>query len=143
MNTNKTDYIVNQQVNSDKINIREVLERYLIHWKLFVLFLIICLSGAYIYLRYTTPQYSATTTILIKDNQKSGVSDELKAVADLGIVGTGSTNNTENEIVILKSRKIVGSVIDSINLDVVYFVEGRIKKTEIYKLSPDLVLSDN
>ena len=75
---------------------------------------------------------------MIKDNQKSGISDELKAVSDLGIVGTGSTNNPDNEIVILKSRNIVGKVIDSLNLSISYFKEGRIKLIETYKSSENV-----
>ena len=73
---------------------------------------------------------------MIKDNQKSGISDELKAVADLGIVGTGSTNNTDNEIFIIKSRKIIGEVIDTLNLQVQYYTEGRVKRSEVYLDAP-------
>ena len=72
-------------------------------------------------LRYSTPKYSASTSIMIKDNQKSGISKELEAFKDMGIVGGGSTNNTDNEIEILKSRKIIGNVVDSLNLTISYF----------------------
>ena len=65
---------------SDSINIRQEIERYLFHWKWFVLCGFVALFFAFLYLRYTTPQFSAESTILIKDNQKSGISDELKAV---------------------------------------------------------------
>ena len=71
---------------------------------------------AYIYLRYTAHQYSASASILIKDNQKSGISKELEAFKDMGIVGGGSTNNTDNEIEIIKSRKIIGRVVDTLKL---------------------------
>ena len=125
-----------QNENSDTFNLRDELGKYLIHWKLFVLFSAVSLSVAHLYLRYATPQYTASTTIMIKDNQKSGISAELAAFEDLGIVGGGSSNNTDNEIIILKSRKIIGSVVDSLRLDIAYFKEGKVKKTEIYKNSP-------
>jgi tyrosine-protein kinase Etk/Wzc len=129
-NTNDTTGF-NAQEASETINMREELEKYLFHWKWFVLCILITLAGAYLYLRYATPVYSASTTIMIKDNQKSGISQELAAFEDLGIVG-GSGNNTDNEIEILKSRKIIGSVVDSLNLTTLYFTEGRIKKSELY-----------
>ncbi|QOD62062.1 polysaccharide biosynthesis tyrosine autokinase [Polaribacter haliotis] len=133
----KSEMINNQlQENSDTINIREEIEKYALHWKWFVFGVVIAILGAFLYLRYTTPQYNASATIMIKDNQKSGISQELSAIADLGIVGTGSVNNTDNEIEIIKSRKIIGQVVDSLDLNISYFREGRIKKTELYKTSP-------
>ncbi|QTD37314.1 polysaccharide biosynthesis tyrosine autokinase [Polaribacter batillariae] len=134
----KNSEIINSQIqeNNDTINIREEVEKYAIYWKWFVLGVTMALIGAFLYLRYTTPQYSASSTIMIKDNQKSGISQELSAIADLGIVGTGSVNNTDNEIEIIKSRKIIGQVVDSLDLDILYFREGRIKKTELYNSSP-------
>ena len=122
--------------NNDTFNIKEELEKYLIHWKLFLLGFIISLLFAFAYLRYSTLLYSASTSIMIKDNKKSGISAELASFSDLGIIGGSSANNTDNEIEILKSRKIIGNVVDSLDLTISYFTEGRIKKSEIYKQSP-------
>ena len=47
-------------------------------------------------------------------------------------------NNPENEIQILKSRKILGHVVDSLGLSIAYFQEGRIKASEIYENPPVL-----
>ena len=98
------NFIENQLQDSDTLNIRAELEKYLVHWRWFLLGVILSLSIAFIYLRYSTPLYVASTSIMIKDNQKSGISKELEAFKDMGIVGGGSTNNTDNEIEILKSR---------------------------------------
>ena len=56
----------------------------------------------------------------------------MAAFEDLGIIGGGSANNPENEIEIIQSRKIIGRVIDSLNLSTSYFREGRIRKVELY-----------
>ena len=133
-NTNDTSGF-NAEEAADTINIRQELEKYLFHWKWFFLCILISLAGTYIYLRYATPLYSATTTIMIKDNQKSGISKELAAFEDLGIVG-GSANNTDNEIEILKSRKIIGAVVDALQLNTIYYSEGRIKTSEVYGNNP-------
>jgi capsular exopolysaccharide synthesis family protein len=129
-NTNDTTSF-NAEEAPDTINIKQELEKYLFHWKWFFLCILISLAGAYFYLRYATPLYSATTTIMIKDNQKSGISKEFAAFEDLGIVG-GSANNTDNEIEILKSRKIIGAVVDALHLNTVYYTKGRIKTSELY-----------
>ncbi|NCT11061.1 MAG: chain length determinant protein, partial [Flavobacteriia bacterium] len=116
----------------DDVNIREELEKYLAYWRWFLVCIIISLALAYVNLRYSTILYTASSSIMIKDNQKSGISDELKAVADLGIVGSGSTNNPDNEIHVIKSRKIIADVVDSLQLNIRYFTEGKIKTYEIY-----------
>ena len=118
--------------DSNPINIREEIDKYLLYWRWFAAGICIAFCFAFVYIKYTPARYSASAYIMIKDNLKSGVSDELKAVADLGIVGTGSTNNPENEIFIIKSRKIIGEMVDSLELNISYFVEGNIRTEEIY-----------
>lgn len=119
--------------DNEGLNLRAELEKYLRHWKWFVLGVVISIIGSFLYLRYTTPKYNATASILIKDDKKSGLSAEIETFKDLGIVGGGSLNNTDNEIEILKSRKVIGNVVDSLNLDINYFVSGRVIKSEVYK----------
>jgi len=132
MKTSRNYSQMNQfQDENDTINIRTEIEKYLRHWKWFFLGIIISLGVAFLYLRYSTPQYSASASIMIKDNQKSGISAELAAFEDLGIIGGGSANNPENEIEILKSRKIIGNVVDSLHLGVSYFISGRVIESEV------------
>ena len=104
-----------------KIDIRQEIEKYFLYWRWFILAICIAFVSAFLYMKYTPKQFSASAYIMIKDNLKSGISDELKAVSDLGIVGTSSTNNPENEIFIIKSRKIVGKMVDSLELNISYF----------------------
>jgi uncharacterized protein involved in exopolysaccharide biosynthesis len=140
MQDQKENFIQNQILeSSDTIDIKEELQKYLIHWKWFLIGISVSLSVAFIYLRYTTPQYSVDASILIKDNQKSGISQELAAFEDLGIIGGGSANNTDNEIYILKSRKIIGNVVDTLDLTTSYYNEGIVIKSEAYKKSPFLL----
>ena len=117
----------------DTINIREEIEKYLLYWKWFVLGILLSLLFAYVYTRYITPKYNVTTSIMIKDNQKSGISKEFEAFKDLGIIGGSSSNNPDNEIEILKSRRIIGNTIDTLDLNISYFVDGIIKRGELYR----------
>ena len=125
--------------SDDTLNIKVEFEKYIIHWKWFLLGVFLAITLAFLYLRYTTPQYSAKAVILIKENQKGGISAEMKAFEDLGILG-GSTNNIDNEIEIIKSRKIIGDVIKKLNYTVSYFSSGRVIESELYnKKSPILI----
>lgn len=132
--TNKEKFYTEESFyNKGNLNLREIIEKYLFLWKWFLLGVVVSVFFAWVYLRYTTPKYSATGTIMIKDNQKSGISTELEAFKDLGIIGGSSSNNPDNEIEILKSRKIIGKVVDTLNLNIKYYVEGRVISSEVYR----------
>jgi len=119
--------------DDNKINIKEEINKYLLYWYWFIASVLVALIIAFTYLKYSTPLYSASSYIMVKDNLDAGISDELKAVADLGIVGNSSTNNPDNEVFIVTSRKIIGRVVDSLALNIGYFSEGILKKTEYYR----------
>ncbi|MGO4770129.1 GumC family protein [Flavobacterium sp. W22_SRS_FK3] len=118
-----------------ELNLREQLDKYIIHWKWFTLSVVLCLVLAFLYLRYTTPSYEASTSILVKDEKKGGMLSELSAFSDLGI-GGGSVNNVDNEIEILKSRTLIESTVKQLNLNVNLIVEGNVVDRDIYEGSP-------
>ena len=130
-----TELFESKKDNDDSINIRSEIEKYLVYWKWYIAGVCMFLVLGYLYNRYTKPQYSATSTILIKNDKKGGLSDELAAFKDIGFL-SNSNKNIENEIQILTSRKIVGDVIKSKDLFLTYLSEGRIKNNEVYLNSP-------
>ncbi|PXY42558.1 tyrosine protein kinase [Flavobacterium cheongpyeongense] len=117
------------------VNLREQLDKYVVHWKWFVLSVFLCLVFAFLYLRYTAPSYEASTSILVKDEKKGGMLSELSAFSDLGL-GGGSVNNVDNEIEILKSRTLVESTVKRLNLNISLQVEGNVVDRDIYGDSP-------
>ncbi|KAF2332516.1 GumC family protein [Flavobacterium daemonense] len=119
----------------EDVNVREQLEKYLVHWRWFLVSVVVFLIGAFLYLRYTTPNYEATTSILVKDEKKGGMLSELSAFADLGLGGT-MKNNVDNEIEILKSRTLVESTIKKLHLNVDFFVKGKVVDRDIYAEKP-------
>jgi capsular exopolysaccharide synthesis family protein len=125
--------------DNDSIDIKGEVQKYFSYWRLFLISSILFLFLAFMFIRYSTAVYNVNATIMIKDNKQSGISTELAAFEDLGILGGGSANNPENEIEILKSRKIIGMVIDSLNLDISYLREGKIKNAELYDKTNPLV----
>ncbi|TDW48594.1 capsular exopolysaccharide synthesis family protein [Flavobacterium sp. 270] len=131
----KDFYKSNKDEDIEDINLREQIDKYLIHWRWFLISIIICLIGAFLYLRYTTPAYEASTTILVKDEKKGGMLSELSAFADLGLGGS-MKNNVDNEIEILKSRTLVESTINELDLNVALYVEGKVVDRDIYADTP-------
>ncbi|MBA4317911.1 MAG: tyrosine protein kinase [Flavobacterium sp.] len=132
MDFNTTNSDENQ---NEDFNLRDTLERYLMNWQWFVLAVCLCISLAFVYLRYTTPQYQASTTILVKDEKKGGMLSELSAFADLGL-GSGLKSNVDNEIEILKSRTLVERTVKKLGLHVVLVEKGNVISTEKYKNAP-------
>lgn len=119
-------------------NIREELDKYLFHWKWFVLSVILAFVGGYLYLRYATPVYSASTTILVKDDKKGGLASEFAGLSEIGLFGN-TKSNVDNEIEILKSRTLIEKTIEALRLNYTYVTQGRVKSAEIYKGSSIII----
>lgn len=100
-------------------NIREVLDKYLRHWKWFVLALVLSIFLMYLKLNFTRPTYQALTTIKIKD-EKGNDRTALSAFQDLGLM-TNSNQNIEDEIEILKSKSLISETIKSLNFNISFY----------------------
>lgn len=119
------------------INLREELEKYLYYWKWFILSVIISLTLVWLYVRYTHPVYSASISVLIKEDSK-GNSSGLAGFNDLNLI-MGGGSNVNNEIELFKSRSSFVKVVENLNLDVKYYSEGNILTSENYKSAPIIV----
>ncbi|GHA46149.1 tyrosine protein kinase [Salinimicrobium marinum] len=120
----------------EEINLREELSKYLRHWPWFVAGVIICLFGAFMYLRYTTPIYNTKATVIIKDEKNGNMPSEMSAFADLGMLGSMGTNSIENEIGILRSERLMTNVARELNLHIRYFKKGEVRTTELFANKP-------
>jgi tyrosine-protein kinase Etk/Wzc len=129
---------IDEEQNED-FNVREAIERYLNHWQWFVLGAFLCVAVAYVYLRYTIPQYQASTTILVKDDKKGGMLSELSAFSDMGL-GSGMKSNLDNEIEVLKSRTLAERTVLKLGLNVSMSRKGNVVDAEIYQDAPIKVL---
>ncbi|MFC2110131.1 GumC family protein [Bacteroidota bacterium] len=129
MNKQQNKYSMQDQVE-ESLNLRGEIEKYLIHWKWFVLSGFLALVLSFLYLRYTTPQYEVSSTVLIKEDESS-FSSELSAFEDLGLLG-GKSSNIDNEIQILKSRSLALEFSQKMDFNIAYFEKGRVKESEIY-----------
>ena len=122
--------LTDHSIPGNKTNLRDTISQYLRYWPWFVLSILIALSIAYLYLRYTPLSYQTTASILIKDENSSNIS-QMAMFQDLGM-GQFSSANLDNEIKVLKSRPLTERTVKQLNLNIQYFSEGRILATEMY-----------
>lgn len=110
-----------------------------LNWYWVILSIIICMSMAYVYLKYTDPTYSASMKVLIKEGQDGkgrGMTGNL-SLEELGMMS--ASNGFDNELEIIRSVSVSTRAVRQLKLYVSYIAEGRITDREIYKSSPILV----
>lgn len=108
---------------------------YVRNWKWFVVSVLVVMLTAYLYVRYSVPQYSASSILMIRDDKKGSVVSEQGAFSDLAILSSVKSN-LDNEIEVLKSLTIVKAAVKDLGLNVTYVNEGRVKSEEMYDKSP-------
>jgi len=116
---------------------RTILSYFILNWQWFILSAFICLCGAFIYLRYTTPMYQASAKILVKDEQRpnrSGANSILANMQDMGFITNSA--GIENEVEILHSKILAAEAVKDLKLYVDYLSEGRVKNNIMYKTQP-------
>ncbi|HEY0273096.1 MAG TPA: Wzz/FepE/Etk N-terminal domain-containing protein, partial [Chitinophaga sp.] len=117
--------------NSDLQRFFDKIVRY---WYWFLLSVIVCLTGTWAYLRYVTPDYKINAKILVEDQKKGGDMPGKDLLDELDLFN--SKSNVENELEIVKSRTLMEEVVRKLHLNVTYFAEGRLKKTEQWTALP-------
>ena len=129
-----------READDEKIDIQEVLFKYIIHWPWFVGAVLVCLIGAWIYLRMATPVYNISATVLIKDDKKGGNTGGMAGLEELRLSGLiSSSQNIDNELEVLRSKTLVKEVVNQLNLYVSYTDEDEFPSKNMYKTSPVIV----
>lgn len=105
------------------------------NWYWFVLFigLGVITGGAYLY--NATKFYGATAELLIKPQK-----DPFKDALSESLPSAPKKEEIANEVKILKSTKLIDETIKKLNLDIGYYIEGRIKTGEVYQGTPFTVV---
>ncbi|WP_423818776.1 polysaccharide biosynthesis tyrosine autokinase [Salinimicrobium sp. TIG7-5_MAKvit] len=111
--------------------------KYLRYWKWLVFGCFLGLTIAYLYNRYTLPKYATEAKMMILKDESSNL---------VGALPSGGTsilafdnNSLENQIVNLKSKRLVEGVIDELDLNVTYHVEGNVIAVEAYENTPVVI----
>jgi capsular exopolysaccharide synthesis family protein len=110
-----------------QIDLKTEILKYLSFWKIFLVFVVIALVSANIYLRYQSAIYVVESKIKILEENNKG----LKLPSELlGLMTSKSGINLENEIEVFKSKKLFGRVVSELNLTTRYYTEGKFKRSE-------------
>lgn len=124
----------------NKNELRNVLFSYIIYWKWFVLSIALCWAAAWFYLRYATPVYNVSATVMIKDDKKGSRASEMIALEDMGFLSSGGS--IENEMEILRSKSLIRQAVTALNLYAGYTTQGHIGSRDLYTDSPIVVEMD-
>lgn len=108
--------------------------KYLVHWKWLVFGCLLGLTIAFLYNRYTLPEYWTEASMMILKDEDKNVVGALPSGG--GSILAFGENNLDNQIVALKSKSLVKSVVDQLDLNIFYFIEGTVIEVEAYNNSP-------
>ena len=138
---------VQEQEEKSAIDFQLIYTNLILNWKWFVLSLIVCLGLGYLYLRYATPAYQASTKVLIKDDDDSKRrgslgSSMIQSAANLGFMS--NSNGIDNEIEILSAHDLAQLAVHDMKIYVNYYHKSTFKDALVYneqEVSVDLDLS--
>jgi capsular exopolysaccharide synthesis family protein len=119
----------------DSKDIKKGLSTITKNWYWFAIFigLGVIIGGAYLY--NATKYYGATTELLIKPQK-----DPFKDALSESLPSAPRKEDIANEVKIIKSTKLIDETINKLNLDIGYYIEGRLKTGEVYKGTPFTVV---
>jgi capsular exopolysaccharide synthesis family protein len=121
--------------NNERSLISQLWFMYYPYWPVLILLFLLCGGGAWFYLRYATPMYESTASILIKD-EKKGL-DDSKMLEALNMLSTKKI--IENEIEVIKSRTLMDEVVKNLHLYASVYEEGKMKQVPLYSRSPIII----
>ena len=130
-----------KQVSQEEtIDIKAIILKYTQYWYYFVLSILFFGCIAFLNNRYTAPEYSVSTTLLIRDdnNTQLGAENLLE-----GLEMFSGKKNLKNEIIILNSYSLNKKIIKELELGTSYFQHGFLQSNELFRNSPFVVKVDS
>src|SRR3954453_19391515 len=127
-NRQNSEHIAAIDNDDSELDLKNILYTFLRYWYWFLAAVVACLLGAFLYLRYTTPVYTISSKILIKDDKgggPGGSSDDLLSQMDI----FSTKNNVNNEKQILQTHYVIEKVVNALQLNVSCFTVGNLKST--------------
>ena len=108
--------LFNDTSEVDSIDFKNIISKFLNHWRWFLLGILIALFVSFLRLRYQPTVYSTQATIKILDDQEaSGLSFNVSSIFKR------SNISLNNEIPVFSSHRIVSQVVKKLALNVKYY----------------------
>ena len=101
--------------------------KYISYWKWFLVSFVVFAGLGVVYLKFALPDYEATTSVLLKDDQKGGGTEEMNAFKELGLFT--QKNNVDNELEELKTSTLSEQVVNELGIYATYTEIGEIPLT--------------
>lgn len=120
----------NTQNKESGLNIdpKKLINDLLRFWWLFLITIPLCYGVVEVVHRYSIPVYGASMTVIVDERGEN----DSKASMMEGFGLTPGMRNVDNQIAVLSSWDMLRNTVDQLDFYVSYFVEGRLKKTELY-----------
>ncbi|MUP47501.1 polysaccharide biosynthesis tyrosine autokinase [Gramella sp. BOM4] len=125
-----------EERNESNFDLKAEIYKYLAYWKWILLGFIIGGLLAFLYNRYTIPKYRTWATMIMVDDQEKNA---MKALPAAGGLLSLDNEGLQSQIEKLKSKQLVSSVIDELDLNKSYYLEGNVITVEAYKSSPLII----
>lgn len=120
-----------QERNNSQVNVVDLFMYLLHHWYWFVLCVLICAGWAYYQYARMPLVYRSDATIIIKDPSNTRNSTSLESYSNMI-----NSVSMSNEILQLKSKKLMADVVTALDADVDYTIHERLRDIELYDRTP-------
>ncbi len=127
-----------QEAQEKPFNIYEIVFKYMVYWPWFIASVIVCLACAFIYMRYSTPVYTVSSSVLIKEaDPRSRMMGGTAIAALQDVSGFTMTSSFDNEVEILKSVTLANKVVTDMGLYIITSLDRTFGYSiPLYKDSP-------
>jgi len=134
------------ELREKPINWREVFEKLFMHWKWFVVSVIIALIAGFVFTRMQQDVFEVKSSMLIIDQSRSGQMNEMSVLKQLdaaGLRSSGSTAMINNEEKVITSTSLMKRVVKVLELHTTYTEEKYLKRIDLYTQSPIYIRLDS
>lgn len=130
-----------KKFGQQEVNLKQLFQKVLENKWLYIFSIALCSVLAFLYIKFATPEYEVSTSILLDtsgSNRDLGKSDYV----DGGVSLIEMEKNIYNEIGIIKSFSLMRQTVEDLDFDVSYFSKGLIKENENHGHFPFEVVLD-
>lgn len=126
MSANKSGNII------DSKDLLQIWKLFLQNWYIVLVLVAVSALGAYLYTYKLTDIYAGKTQILIKSAETYDYQNQIYK----GLGYYGIYEDISNQKRVITSYNLIEKTVSNLNLDVSYFIVGRLKTTEVYESMP-------
>ncbi|MBR6482284.1 MAG: polysaccharide biosynthesis tyrosine autokinase [Bacteroidaceae bacterium] len=135
------DILKKEMLDEETINWEEYLHLFLRKWYWFAASVLIALCVAVFHIMRTTPTYTRSTSLLIKDEENSKMNAAAQSFQDLGIIGV--QKNINNEMLIISAPIMMHEVASRLQLDIELTTPESLHEHPLYNDAPITVKFTN